>query len=1289
MHATRLAALAALTLFASTACGPAVVTRRDWDAAAEEARAHAAAQAADGVAARRAAALAACAGAPLASGPASLASAVEAAPDDGRLRYEAAFLAAFVDDSDGVLRNGAAALALLPDGAPERAVALALLRGEARWAEDYEAVMTPLLATIPAVPGDPDFAEQVALARSELLRDAGDPEGAAASLREAGVPLVWRVSAPWGGYGADDLDRPFPPETEQAHGLPEVLAWVDADWPRAVRTATHTFPDGELFFPGLHGAGTGYGEARFSVAGSGPVVVQIETPAAVRLWIDGQPVLRLDTVTELAPSLARVRVDLSAGGHRLLAKVSHPEAGAWARARLWGDGAATVTVDSGSAAAPVATLTPEPGPAPLVARLEAPLPTPAAPERIYAWMARWYIAGRRPASDERVTQETARLLVAALPGSAVAWTMQAHGQGADGSVPEDVRRSRATAGFAEALRIGPDDAPTLYQLARLDRADERPQEALGRLDRALAIDPRHPGALALRLSILADLGWRAESEAAYGALVSTPLSDGSVRLALAFDQSLGRWDDAQRLVGRWRERAPGAASEAAASLAWARGDYGAAGEGLAAWRAGGPSLDRPFRFQAELLRIAGRAAEERALLDAWCARSPDDVWARRRLAQRLFLDGDQAGAVAVWSRLLEDRPSAVDVNAVVSALQDRPIVDSPVDTAADWIAAYEKARQSIPALAAWDEAPGVQILSGSDIRVMTDGTTVQVERVIRRMQSRELADASGELPVPDDAVLLEARTLRADGTVREPEVDQGKGALSFSGLRPGDYTELRLLRVVPSARRTGGGIGACTAGSWGLPIFALRCTLSAPDGVPITVTSRNGMPAPFANRGGGEALWAWSLDALPAVPPEPFAAPPAEFVPHAFFRFGSAERASDAWERIWRSLRGGYGPRLRPSPELLRIAAGLAQHRSSLDAARAAYLFVRDEVTAADSPPRFSTSAAATLAARKGAPPLLLTALLRAQGLAPDLLLCHALDDALVADPQPTPTVYTRPLVRVAVDGRTLWLDLEDRFTPFGDVAPALLGAECLAVVGPAADALAAARVRVPEDAGGPEGWDFDLRLALDDRGGATGTLRATGEGLAPAQVRRVLGAVKDAERRALVEEWLRRSLPGVRLGSLTFDGLDSAERPLLIDADFSTENLFERRDGALVATAVVPDPLSHYLTGSAAPEDYVRLPRRQTPLALRFLAERLTLRLTPPPGGRIETAPEAADVDGAGLHFAQTVEREGAAVVVRRETRVSLVRVPLADFVTLGRAVGVIHQATNATVRVSLAGAR
>jgi Flp pilus assembly protein TadD len=1267
------------------ACGPSAAVRHDWGAAGAAARFEATAPGASPAALRRAAATALCGGGgSLVDARAWQAGAIADAPKDGRLQLEAALLAAFADDAAAVLRHGVAAVELLPDG-PERAAALLLLRSEARWAAGYEDVVGTLLPHLRPDGPDPDVAEQAGLGIFELLRGAAEDDAARASLQQLGVPVRWRLSAPWGPHGADDFDRPLPPEQELGRPLPPLLISDDAGWPRVIHTVEQVIPDGELFFPMLREAGVGYGEARFALDRGGAVVVQVETPVSVRLWVDGAPVLTLDGVHELGAETARAVVELPAGGHRVLVKLASARPGGWARVRLWAVGGGRVTPDEGNGGplgAVARGLDPRPGPPLLAERLSAPLPTPAHPERVYDWIARWLAASRRPSLDNRVSDGAARALAEALPRSPAAWTLRGLQDVDDPALPEDLRRSRAAAAFGEGLRLAPEDPSLLAHQARLDREDGRLQEGLARVDRALAADPQHGPSLRLRLHLLAQLGWTAEADLAYEALLQAPLTPETVGTALAWDHASGRWAAAAELSRRWYERAPGAAREAVASLTWAFGDYERAAVALVSWHQANPGLDTPLRHLVQLLRVAGAADDERAALGAWAAAVPTDVWARRRLAERLLMDGDIHAAMTIWEGILTDFPATTEVHEVLGALRDEPVLAAPADTAADWLARYDAARSG--ALAAWDGAPGVQVLVSTDVRVYPDGSFVEVQRQIQRVQSKEVADANGELAVPPDAILLEARTVQAGGTVREPEVDQGKGALSFSGLGPGDALEVRMMRVQPSRRRTGGTIGSCSVGAFAMPTFALRCRVIVPEGVPVDVTRRNGMPPATTTREGGFVVHTWALDGVPPVRQEPFTAPPAEFVPHALLRYGPDGQEAAAWEVVWRAMRAQLRPRLKPSPELLRFAAGLARDRSPREAARRAYLYVRDEVAATSRPAALSAPAATTLAARKGDPALLLVALLRAQGRDPNLLLCRPRDDAQVADPQPSETVYRRPLVKLRPDdGPALWLDLDDRFTPFGHVPPALRGADCLVVVGP--EATGAQAVLVPEDVGAPDEWDFHVTLALDAEGGARGTLRATGSGLAPAAVRRVLGAAKQEERRAVVEDWLRRSLPGVRLESLTFDGLDSAERPLVLAATFAAASVLERRDGRLSAAALVPGPLGSYLTGAPQPDDYLMMPRRSNPLALHWLSERVTLDVTAPPGARFVEAPRGAAEASHGLRFEQSVAAEGARLTVRRRLHVPEGRVQAAEFAGLARVVTAIHQAANAPVRVEL----
>ena len=225
----------------------------------------------------------------------------------------------------------------------------------------------------------------------------------------------------------------------------------------------------------------------------------------------------------------------------------------------------------------------------------------------------------------------------------------------------------------------------------------------------------------------------------------------------------------------------------------------------------------------------------------------------------------------------------------------------------------------------------------------------------------------------------------------------------------------------------------------------------------------------------------------------------------------------------------------------------------------------------------------------------------------------------------------------------------------------------------------------VPEDARRQDGWRFVLDLVLAPDGTAAGVIEATGLGLTPAILRRALAVAQPSERRALLEAWLRKSLPGASIDDLSVAAAEDPDRPLVVRVQLSGARLLERSGDRLEGGALVPGSLGRGLSGTPVLEDYLRLPVRRTPLRLEPYHETLTLRLAAPPGGSFQAAPRDAAAERAGARFEQRVSMEPSRVELTREVRLGEGRVLPATFPDFAAFVRSFRDAARAPVQVDL----
>ncbi len=1232
-----------------------------------------------------------------------LASALAAHPDDGRLHYEAAWTAVLEGRPAAFESYAREALAALEPPAPERAVLLELLRDQADQRGRPDDSLRALFMAH-AEDADRDVRHVARRGLLALARKAGERDEIERWTAALGLVTSYRISAPWTGSGARSLAVLLAPERlHLEHGggtaLPSVMDHDDDGWRRTIVTDARRFDDGKLTFAELHGAGSGFGETTMTVSRGGEALVTLESPVSARLYVNGRALLSLDGLNEATPQVSRARARLAPGTHRLLVKVVQRERGGYARVSVTPLDSALEMTPGGpedsraSLAPPPRRLTPSS--LSLLDRLGKEPLTSRNPRALYDHLARWFIARQEPWRSELAAEKTLAALIERAPAGAVLRVIAAHQRLSASHVPHELRLRRAERELdaAEAL-VGPGFQTLLHRAELLAAGAQGDQgrllEALEILDRALALTrdtgPRAGDgtALRLRLDLLARLGWWSEAEEAYAQLLRAPLSLANTTAALAYDGHRGRFGRALELAARFERVAPGEAAGLLARMTWLAGDYDEARRVLARALELDPASRTLRRYEAQLARLAQGGERELSVLEG----DPADRWLQQRLGERLWLDGRHDEALAIFRALSAAAPGNHTLRRIPSALTGQPPVGRSRLDGRDWIDRFEASLGEDSKVMAYERHPGVTVLDDTAILVFDDGSSARLRHVVRRIQSKSMAERGGEFRLGARDLLLEARTLKADGAIIEPERVPGKPTLSFSGLAPGDYTELKVLSFAPSQRGTGGALGVCAAGSWGMPTFALRCRVMAPEAVPLDIVLHNGMPAPAVTVARADepllALLGHPADEpvvvmhdfgsrrLPAMRPEPHAAPALEFVPFAELRFGAPRERDRGWRALVAGLSATLSAALKPSLELRELARELAHGRDAEEQIRAAFGFARDEVAAVGGSGQAAGSAAAAVATRTGNPSVVLMALLREMGFAPQLLLCRPRTEARLSPLLPSPLAYGHPIVSVCRDRRRCSaehrqiLDVTDRHLPFDHLQPALDGARCLIVVD-SGEISAVPEVSRPtpppatEVLGAREGdqdkWEFHIDLVLEPNGDATGTLTARGRGVASGIMRQALGATQPEEQEVLFESWLREVFPAVTVERVESEGIEERDHPLEVRLALSVSGLARVRQEGLELPRLLPASLGHGLSGRPPLDEYVRLSERASPLALVPYGEAVTMTLEAP-GATWRDAAFEVDFAEPGLEMTFESRADGAVLKLRRRVEVRAARV-------------------------------
>ena len=109
----------------------------------------------------------------------------------------------------------------------------------------------------------------------------------------------------------------------------------------------------------------------------------------------------------------------------------------------------------------------------------------------------------------------------------------------------------------------------------------------------------------------------------------------------------------------------------------------------------------------------------------------------------------------------------------------------------------------------------------------------------------------GEVTLSRGADLLELRTIKANGEIIEPELDQQKPTISMPALEPGDAIEEEYVLHYADLEQVPENAAAHTFGSFAAPILHSRFVLLDPPDAAVRVRQQAGLPLPLVGENNG------------------------------------------------------------------------------------------------------------------------------------------------------------------------------------------------------------------------------------------------------------------------------------------------------------------------------------------------------------------------------------------------------------------------------------------------------
>jgi cellulose synthase operon protein C len=789
------------------------------------------------------------------------------------------------------------------------------------------------------------------------------------------------------------------------------------------------------------------------------------------------------------------------------------------------------------------------------------------------------------------------------------------------------------------------------------------------------------------IAMYGNLGWRAERARALK-LAATRFPDDLSILPdlLGLYEDEGDLKKADEIAAHIQKLDPDA--EIDLDRALRRRDYKAAIEHLK--KLGERRKDRrdiALRI-ADLLVRMGQKSETVDKLERAVAKDPDDAAARLALADARLAAGDMS---AVRKAIADAIQGGADPDLLRNAAE---LLDGMTELAPyrvdgkKVVAEFEASGQRMPGTAA-------RVLDYAALWVHSDGSARMLEHEIICVQSREAIQELAEQRIR--GIALRVRTIKRDGRTFEPEIVAGKPTVTMPMLEVGDYIETELVFTL-----RGDGLGGRTfeGPRWlfreeKVPYWRSEFVVVSPRSRKLDIETGGAVPAPAVTESGALVVRRWRVDKSPALPEEPASAPIAEFLPNVRIGWGInladtiarlvnaaadetprdprlAKRALEivadpgdggaAGKPSSKGNKGGDGegegeregdskasaedkpPPSLDTPSASPAALAAAAKLSSEEKARRVYRWVVTNIE-----PARENDARRAIMGKSGNRTEAFLHLCRLLGIDAALGLVRDRLAAPPLGPMSEAETFGSLAVRVATDTGVKWMVVRDKFAPFGYLPSGLRG-QTAVVLKPGAP-----RETTPT-AGAKDGVTNSGVAKLAEDGSATIQLTQRYEGQIAIGLRNVLESLPEAKVEETIESrLLPRSLPGALLDSLDIVDLDNLDAPLTLQMKVRMPNFAKLRAGAGGRELVISPPFAMRLSGLAT------LPARETPIYIGETMATLSvvdLKVVLPDGARVTTALAPWSAEDGGRSVRVNDRTAAGALVIARQIDIPAGRV-------------------------------
>ena len=640
--------------------------------------------------------------------------------------------------------------------------------------------------------------------------------------------------------------------------------------------------------------------------------------------------------------------------------------------------------------------------------------------------------------------------------------------------------------------------------------------------------------------------------------------------------------------------------------------------------------------EADLLVALRRTDEATKVLRALTVLRPRDPSLWKRLGDTLALGKHDSEAIAAREKALTLDGSDLSLRRTVERSR------TGKEILADFAIDGRKALKAFDARGSNVEGSSVLVVDAAATRAFADGSMVDRVHTVEKVLDQSAVARVAEVQVPQGAQVLALRTLKADGTVLEPE-SLDKDTVSLPGVGVGDAVDFEYLLAHPTRRAASPG---WTAGAFYFQVDGVAddwatYAVVAPRGSGMSVDAHN-MPAPKVKTEGQLDIVRAEVRNAPALVSDPNP-PPSGTEQLPFLVVGAGDTGPGG---LLTATGDALSARAQRTFEVEAFAKAAAAGKSGVEAVRAIHSAVMDRIPGRDA--GLGLTAASTLAQDRGSRLWLLKAALEAQGFPARVAMVRT----FATDPSPyrfpNETLFPYGCLRVEVPGHEpVWLDTVIRYGPFG-VLPeqAANGLEAYLLPEPGRPLLAVKTPKQPP-LGGRE---VTLELALAEDGTLSGDVFEIYSGFEAAQLAETLEGVSNEQRDQALQQALSRYFGGAELSNLRLDVKRAVGAPLSLRYHFVAPRFARVEDGRMTL-----GPLTY---PAQVGRRYVTVGTRRSPLFIDSTEQNIShVALRLPKGWRIDDPLKGGKLESPFGIFTRD-EQDGEVFRVQERYRLDMARI-------------------------------